>query len=246
MLRKILLPIIAIAALCPSPSMAAKDSSTKAPQPVIEAAGRIFPGGVDSITPAPIPGLYEVISEMTVLYVSLDGKFATEGDIIDLEEKKNLTENTRNHVRNNAINGIGEKSMIVFAPDKPRHTITVFTDVDCHYCRKLHKEVPTLNDAGITVRYLAFPRAGIPSDTYNKMVSIWCAEDPRKAMTDAKNGKTIPTKECANPIQEHLALGGKVGVRGTPAIILEDGTLLSGYLPASRLEKLLNKAFGKP
>lgn len=235
--------IVIIAALSPSASVVAKDSSTKAPSPVLQAVKRIFPLGVDSITHAPVQGLYEAVSGLAVIYISQDGKFAIEGNIFDVEKRENLTEKKKKHARSKAIDSIGQKSMIVFTPDNTRHAITVFTDVDCHYCRKLHNEVPALNKASIEVRYLAFPRAGVSSDTYNTMVSVWCANDHQKAMTDAKNGKTIPTKQCANPVEEHLALGGKIGVRGTPAIVLEDGTLVSGYLPASRLRDMLNKAF---
>lgn len=238
-----MISIIVTAALCPFTSVVAKDLSTKAPSPVLQAVERIFPAGVDSITRAPVQGLYEAASGLTVIYISQDGKFAIEGDIFDVDKKENLTEKKRNHARGDAIHGIEEKGMIAFTPDNTRHTITVFTDVDCHYCRKLHNEVPALNKAGIEVRYLAFPRAGVSSDTYNTMVSVWCAKDRQKAMTNAKSGKTVPAKKCANPVEEHLALGGKIGIRGTPAIVLEDGTLISGYLPASRLRGILEKTF---
>nr|VFJ46974.1 MAG: Thiol:disulfide interchange protein DsbC [Candidatus Kentron sp. FW]VFJ56178.1 MAG: Thiol:disulfide interchange protein DsbC [Candidatus Kentron sp. FW] len=242
MLKKTLLPIIAIAMLYPSISVAAKDSSIdRIPASVRQAVQRILPMGVDSITNAPIRGLYEVTSGMAVIYISQDGKFAIQGDIFELKGGKNLTEKKQNHARRQAIEAIGEDGMIVFAPSQTRHTITVFTDVDCHYCRKLHNEVPALKDAGIAVRYLAFPRAGPSSDTYETMVSVWCAKDRQKAMTDAKTGKTVPTRKCAHPIAEHFALGREIGVRGTPAIVLEDGTLISGYLPASQLQDMLEK-----
>nr|VFK22658.1 MAG: Thiol:disulfide interchange protein DsbC [Candidatus Kentron sp. MB]VFK32142.1 MAG: Thiol:disulfide interchange protein DsbC [Candidatus Kentron sp. MB]VFK74167.1 MAG: Thiol:disulfide interchange protein DsbC [Candidatus Kentron sp. MB] len=239
-LRKVLLPIFAIATLSPA-AVIAEDA--KAPEPVRQAAQRIFSAGVDSIAKAPIPGLYEVTSGMDILYVSQDGKFAIEGDIFQLEKGKDLTEQKRNHLRSIAIRNIGKEGMITFAPDTPRHTITVFTDVDCSYCRKLHTEVPQLNDAGIAVQYLAFPRAGIPSDTFDTMVSVWCADDRKKAMTDAKRGKAVPAKQCKNPVERHFALGKKIGIRGTPAILLQDGALISGYLPASRLQKILEKTF---
>nr|VFK81163.1 MAG: thiol:disulfide interchange protein DsbC [Candidatus Kentron sp. SD] len=241
MLRKYLFSVLAMSVLGSSASMAEKDFPLKPPAPVLQAAERIFAGGASSITPSPIPGLYETTSKMEILYISQDGKFAIQGDLVDLEKKENLTERRRNHARANAVDSLGEDSMIVFAPDDTRHTITVFTDVDCSYCRKLHGEVSELNSFGIAVRYLAFPRAGVPSGTYDTMVSVWCAKDRQKAMTDAKTGKAVPNKQCANPVEEHFALGAKVGIRGTPAIILEDGTLVSGYLPASRLRGIFEE-----
>nr|VFK59328.1 MAG: thiol:disulfide interchange protein DsbC [Candidatus Kentron sp. TUN]VFK67904.1 MAG: thiol:disulfide interchange protein DsbC [Candidatus Kentron sp. TUN] len=242
MLSKHLFPIIAITILCPSMLMAAKDSSTETPAPVLQTINRIFPTEVDSITKAPIQGLYEITSGSEIIYVSQDGKFAILGNIIDLERKENLTEKTQNRARSDAIKSIGEESMIVFASDNNiRHTITVFTDVDCGYCRKLHNEIPKLKDAGIKVRYLAFPRAGVGSNTYHTMVSVWCAEDRQKAMTEAKSGNAVPARQCANPVEEHLTLGRKIGIKGTPTIILEDDTLIPGYLPASRLQAMLEE-----
>nr|VFK13819.1 MAG: thiol:disulfide interchange protein DsbC [Candidatus Kentron sp. LFY] len=243
MLLKRLFSLIAIVALCPSISMAAKDPLPKIPAPVLQAVDRIFTTKPDSITRAPIQGLYEITSGLRIIYVSEDGKFAIQGDIFDIEEKKNLTEKKQNRARGNAIHSVEKEDMITFSPDNTRHTITVFTDVDCGYCRKLHNEVPKFNDAGIEVRYLAFPRAGVSSDTYDKMVSVWCAKDRQKAMTNAKNGKTIATKKCTNPVKEHFALGRKIGITGTPAIVLEDGTLVPGYLSASRLQGMLEKDF---
>ena len=122
--------------------------------------------------------------------------------------------------------------------------ITVFTDIDCGYCRKLHQEVPELNRLGIEVRYLAYPRAGLESESYDKIVSAWCADDQRLALTRAKTGKKIESRDCKNPVAQHFALGGAVGVTGTPSIIFEDGRLLPGYLPAERLAQQLGIASG--
>jgi thiol:disulfide interchange protein DsbC len=133
------------------------------------------------------------------------------------------------------LEALDESEMVVFAPENPQKTVTVFTDFDCTYCRKLHQEVPVLNELGIAVRYLAYPRAGVGSASYDKMVSAWCADDPNTALTDAKMGKAIPQKTCANPVAKQYRLGDDFGVTGTPALILEDGQLLPGYMPASAL-----------
>nr|VFJ66747.1 MAG: Thiol:disulfide interchange protein DsbC [Candidatus Kentron sp. DK] len=235
-------PIILSAMLASWLPLSVMGQDTATPQPVEKLAGDIFPHGVDSTGDTPIPGLFEIVSGTTVVYVSGNGRFVIEGDIFDLEDGKNLTEKKRNLARKEIIDSVDEKSLIVFAPDNARHTITVFTDVDCGYCRKLHKEVNLLNEAGIAVRYLGFPRAGPDSGTYGKMAAVWCAKDRKKAMTDAKNGKPVPASQCDHPLDEHLAIGRKIGVRGTPAILLEDGSLISGYLPAARLRKVLEKS----
>jgi thiol:disulfide interchange protein DsbC len=131
--------------------------------------------------------------------------------------------------------------MIVFSPASPKHTITVFTDIDCTYCRRLHNEVKQLNDLGVKVRYMAFPRAGAGSEPFSKAVSVWCAEDRQQAITDAKAGQPVPTKNCANPVQAQYEVGQTIGVRGTPAIILENGRMLPGYVPAPELVQQLDE-----
>ena len=129
--------------------------------------------------------------------------------------------------------------MIVFGPDDAKYTITAFTDVDCGYCRKLHSEMDKYNANGIRIRYMAYPRAGLNSESYNKMVSVWCADDRKAAMNIAKTGASIPPKTCDNPIAEQYALGQAMRIQGTPALILDDGDVLPGYVPADKLVKLL-------
>jgi len=129
--------------------------------------------------------------------------------------------------------------MIVYKAENEKAHITVFTDVDCVYCRMLHKEVSQLNDFGVTVRYLAYPRSGIGSESYQKMVSVWCSDDPKEWLSEAKLGKKIPENKCVNPVADQFSLGNEVGVRGTPSIVLGDGTFVPGYLPAVELVKRL-------
>ncbi len=195
---------------------------------------------VDEIGPAPIPGLYEVRVGPTLLYVSADGKFLIEGDIYDIEQKLNLTEAKRKGARAQAVEGLGEENMMVFSPENPKHTITVFTDIECGYCRKLHREMGQYNDAGIKIRYLMYPRAGVRSEAYTKAVSSWCADDPKAALTKAKQGQPIEERNCPNPILQHMAMGEALGVTGTPTIVLDDGEVIPGYVPAARLSRMLD------
>jgi len=198
---------------------------------------------VDSIPKTPISGLYEVTMGAQVTYVSGDGKYMVQGSLIDLSKNgEDLTAPRLDAARKRAVDKIGEENMVIFAPEKYDHTITVFTDIDCGYCRKLHREIADYEAEGIRVRYMFFPRAGVDSDSYKKAVSVWCSDDRRKALTDAKAGKKIKTKSCDNPVKDHMELGEMLGVRGTPTIMLDNGYLIPGYLPAKRLAAILKAA----
>ena len=193
---------------------------------------------IESITDGQIKGFYTLnLTGGTVLHITQDGQYFFTGDLYQVTESDlvNLTETSRNGKRKTLLDAMDESDMLVFAPEHVKRTVTVFTDVDCGYCRKLHNEVPAMNELGIAVRYLAYPRAGIGSPTYNTMVSVWCSDDPNAALTKAKAGETIPEKTCDNPVAKEYQLGGELGVNGTPALVLEDGTLLPGYLPADAL-----------
>ena len=206
------------------------------PQGLISKVEKIIPGiERRQITPSPLEGIFEVSLGMDIYYIDREGKYLFKGDLIELDSARNVTELRRGSSRLQAINRLDEKSMIVFSPKEPKYKVTVFTDVDCPYCRRLHSEVGELNKNGIAVRYLAFPRTGINSAGYDKMVSVWCSENPKKAMTDAKTGKKVAPKSCDNPVDEHFDLGQKFSIRGTPTIILENGEVIGGYLPAKRL-----------
>ena len=160
------------------------------------------------------------------------------GDLYELGDTEivNLAENGRIQKRKTIMANIPSSELVVFSPEgDTKAFINVFTDVDCTYCRKLHLEVPRLNELGVEVRYLAYPRAGIGSRSYDKIVSAWCSDDPQLAITTLKAGQSIPDATCNNPVAAQFELGGEVGVTGTPAIVLEDGRLLPGYLPAEEL-----------
>ena len=194
-----------------------------------------------SIRPVAVSGIYEVMYGPELFYMSGDGRYIFRGDILDLEDGSNLSEARRSEARIATIEKLGEDSMVVFAPKETKHTVSVFTDIDCPYCRKFHQEVPALTKAGVRVRYLAFPRAGVGSRGHQQAVSVWCAEDRETAMTDAKAGRDVPQKDCDNPVAKHYQAGRRVGITGTPAIVTDTGRILPGYMPADRLVRLLER-----
>ncbi len=197
----------------------------------------------DSIKPSPIAGLYEVVYGAQIFYVTKDGKYLVQGDILDVHGQRNLTEQRRAATRLAAINKVSEDKMIIFAPQAPqkvKHTITVFTDIDCGYCRKLHSEIGTYLKQGIRVRYMSYPRTGVNTPSYYKAVSVWCAKDRKAALTRAKLDEPIEQKTCNNPVKEEMQLGEEVGVSGTPTIITDTGRLLPGYVPAVHLAQILD------
>jgi len=188
-----------------------------------------------------VPGLYEVDAGATIWYITADGRFLIDGDVFDVDKRVNLSDAKREKARVKAINAIGEDQMIVFSPQgKADYTVSVFTDVDCGYCRKLHREIKQYTDAGIKIRYLSYPRAGVNSSAYKKAVAAWCADDRKAALTLAKQGQPIEMKTCANPVKKHMALGESLGLTGTPTLVLEDGQMIPGYVPASKLRQMLD------
>jgi len=210
------------------------------PEDVSKTLSSLVPGvAPTSVKASPLGDLYEVMYGPELLYLSKDGRYLFQGDIVDLQARRNLSEEARGAARLDALEGLGEDKMVVFAPEKTKHTVTVFTDIDCAYCVKFHQEVGELNKRGVKVRYLAFPRAGIGSSSYKKAVSVWCADDRQTAITNAKAGKKVAEKNCDAPVKEEYELGQRLGVSGTPSLILDDGRLVPGYLPASRLVQQL-------
>ena len=224
----------------PAPAATAKRPDTTHLQTVLKGEKP------DSITPSAIAGLYEVVLGGQVIYLSEDGQFAVQGEIVNLTSLDNLTENRRGQLRGKAIDALGEQNMVVFGPEGPvKHTVTVFTDIDCGYCRKLHTQIEAYNKEGIKVRYLWFPREGIDSESYKKAVAVWCADDRRAAMTKAKRGENIELKSCDNPVKREYELGQKLGVRGTPSIILESGDMIPGYVSPTQLAEMLAEVKSK-
>lgn len=213
------------------------------PDKLIRAAiGKVLPGiPIDEITPSPLAGVSEVIIGAKLFYVSDDGKYLMQGNLLELATRTDLSEQRLQSIRLGMIKDVKQADMIVFPAKNQRHVITVFTDIDCGYCRKLHAEIKQYNDLGITVQYLMFPRSGPDTPSYDKAVSVWCSKDRQDALTRAKAGETLAKADCDNPIRAQYDIGQQIGVRGTPAILMEDGMLLPGYMPALKLANELKK-----
>ena len=247
-----------VAAACAQSQPAAKPVGKPAARPVAAAARpaaapgdaairaaiqKAVPGAViDSIKASPIPGFREVAIGGKVVYVSADGRYLVQGSLVELATRENLTSVSEGALRRGQLDAVPRNRRIVFSPPNPKYRVTVFTDIDCGYCRKLHAQINDYMKAGISVEYLFFPRAGIGSESFNKAVSVWCAADQRKALTDAKLDKPVPKRTCTNPVTMDYALGQRVGVDGTPAIFAADGTQLGGYVPPEELVARLDRA----
>ena len=194
-----------------------------------------------AISETPIEGVLMVQVSGDIVYATADGKYLIQGRVIDMETREDITEGAKSEIRKELMVDIDQESQIVFAPEEPSYELTVFTDIDCGYCRKLHAQVPEYNENGISIRYMAFPRAGIGSRSYEKAVTVWCADDPQGAMTSAKAGEEMAPVQCDNPVAEQYQLGQAMGVSGTPALLTADGQLIPGYVPPSQLRERLDR-----
>lgn len=197
---------------------------------------------IDKVEPAPLAGYRQVIVGGQMVYVSDDGKFLLQGALYDTQTHRDLTAARLAVQSKQKVDAVPAAKRIVFAPSaKPKYTVTVFTDLDCGYCRKLHSQIAEYNKLGIEVDYLFFPRSGIGSPSYDKAVSVWCAKDRKAAFTAAKAGVNPAPLKCENPVAEEFTLGTQIGVDGTPTIFAPDGSKLGGYMPpADLLAKLEN------
>jgi thiol:disulfide interchange protein DsbC len=196
---------------------------------------------IDQVGAAPLPGFQEVLVGGQTLYVSNDGKYMLQGALYDVVAKKNLGEASMAKLRRKLLQSIPASDRIVFAPPNPKYTVTVFTDVECGYCRKMHSQIADYNRRGIAVEYVAFPRAGLGSDDFRKMVAVWCAANPKQALTDAKNDRPVPYRNCKNPVTMEYDIGQRVGLTGTPMVLTSDGTELGGYMPPDVMRQELDK-----
>jgi len=213
------------------------------PQMVQDRAAELIPDRLpDSVVATPVAGLYEVTFGTQVVYLFEDGQHLLSGDLIDLDRGTNLTEDARKAGRKAVINGLDEAGMVVFSPSETISSITVFTDTECGYCVRLHNEIDQLLAAGVEVRYLGYPRAGVQSPSFDTLVSVWCSDDPQQAMTDAKSGRTVEPRSCKTDIARHMEAAEGVGVRGTPTIVLQDGKTIPGYVPAGELIPMAHAA----
>lgn len=215
-------------------------TSTEATAKVLsDVLAKTFKSPPDSIAESQIPGLYQVMYGTEVVYLSADAKYFISGDLLNLQTRENLSEVAQRSVRKKMVDD-AKTTAVTFKAKDEKHVLKVFTDIDCGYCAKLHREMDQINAKGITVEYLAFPRAGLGSPSYDKIVSVWCAEDQQGAMTKSKGRQPIEAKKCTNPVKQQYELGQALGVNGTPALLTESGQLIPGYMPADRLAAMLD------
>jgi len=195
---------------------------------------------VTSVQPSPIPGLLQMSVGADLYYVSEDGKYFIMGDIFGLESRENITEVARSSTRAGYLKEAGEGDGIIFPAENEQYVVTVFTDVDCGYCRKLHREIAGYNELGISVRYLFFPRSGPGTDSWAKADAVWCSDSRNDALTAAKSGVVVEAEDCgATPVAKHYKLGKDLGIVGTPAIFTSGGQLISGYHSPDDLLEIL-------
>jgi thiol:disulfide interchange protein DsbC len=198
------------------------------------------------VTASPVDGWYTVQKGSIVAYVSGDGRYLLQGDLIDLDQGVNLSELTRNDVRRELVASLKDDESILFSPADAKHSVTIFTDIDCTYCRKLHSQIDEYMSQGIAVRYVLYPRNGRRSHAWTTSENVWCSNDRNGALTAAKLDREFETSSCdASMIARHYQLGQDVGLTGTPAIVTEDGTLIGGYVPPDALSARLEQASAK-
>ena len=231
---------LSIALLIAAPLVAVADDAEELETVRAKVSGLFKEIGPNDIFKSPIDGWYTVRKGAVVAYISADGRYLLQGDIIDLDEQVNITETSRNQARTEMLAAVPRDQMIVFSPEEVKHSVSVFTDIDCTYCRRLHSQIDDYLAEGIEIRYLLYPRSGPESPSWTKAEHVWCADDRNNALTLAKLDKSFDSSDCdSSAISTHYAMGQDIGLRGTPAIVLEDGTLVSGYLPPERLSEAL-------
>jgi thiol:disulfide interchange protein DsbC len=234
----------ATGAAAPAPAATAAPAVT-ASDPRVAIAAKMQGVKPEDLHATPIAGIYELLRGTDAAYVTADGKYAILGDLYENGTTNDLTENRRRDQRLKMLAEIPEAQMVVFGPENAKHTITVFTDMDCAYCRQLHSQITDYNKLGIKVRYIAYPRSGPNTASWSKAEQVWCAADRKTALTDAKLGKTLSDKVCANnPVAKEYALGQQFNLTGTPTIILGNGELVPGYMPPADLAKELKDVAG--
>ena len=233
----------AVAAAASGQLAPAAAAAGEAPAPVRAALEGLFPGlAPDLVRPAPFPGFQEVVIGGGVFYVSDDGRQLIQGRLFDVASRTELSAAPLAQVATGILAGIPASERIVFAPPNPRFTVTVFTDIDCGYCRRMHLQIAEYNALGIAVEYLFYPRAGLGSEAHQQAVAVWCSADRRDALTRAKAGVVLPAATCDNPIAHTYEVGRRVGLQGTPAVFGPDGRQLGGYLEPAALLRALEGA----
>lgn len=196
----------------------------------------------EDVNPSPVDGWYTIHRGSVIAYVSANGRYLLQGDLIDLDQNVNLSEAVRNNTRRDLMSAIPDDEVITFSPAEVKYSVSIFTDVDCTYCRRLHSQIDEYLAYGIEVRYLMYPRNGPSSPAWATAQEVWCSNDRNSALTAAKADRNFASTNCdASIVEHHYQLGQEVGLSGTPAIVLNDGTLISGYLPPDQLKARLDQ-----
>ena len=197
----------------------------------------------EDVAYSPIAGLYEVTMGGMIVYVSGDGRHLLSGNVYDLDTQVNLTSARRSAVRAKALAAAAEDQMIIFGPASAKMTVTVFTDIDCGFCRRFHNQIAEINKAGVRVRYLMFPRTGPGTESWRKAEAVWCSKDRRDALTRAKKGEDLKTKSCADAesIKTQWGFGEDLGVEGTPAIFTQTGDYIGGFMTPDQLVQTIQE-----
>lgn len=196
----------------------------------------------EDIRPTPVAGVFEVRRGADIVYMSGDGQYVFTGDLYNVPSRNNLTEAHRRLLRQKLIDSIPESQMVIFSPPDPKYTITVFTDVDCAYCRELHRQIADYNRLGIRVRYIFYPRTGPNTESWHKAEQVWCSADRKAALTRAKLGQALDARLCADtPVAREYELGRAIGLEGTPGIVASNGAMVGGYLPPATLVSQLEQ-----
>ena len=210
---------------------------------VLQALLEVFPGATDYVLDdSLVDGLYAVSIGSEVIYISKDGKFLIRGEIFDLQNSVNITEEKRILGRLDVMQGMDENTMIIYEPDQIKHTVTIFTDIDCGYCRKFHQQIDDYLDLGIRVRYLSFPRTGPNTESWEKADAVWCRKDRTDSLDLANQGKKVSADTCpGSPVEAHYNLGSVFNISGTPTIVTDKGKIIVGYLPPQSLLVRLNE-----
>ena len=227
-----------------APEVAAVDTSAVPAEYayVVEA----LPGvAITDVRKSPVPGLLEVMVGSDVYYISEDGKYFVQGEVVELATRVNVTDKARSAARAVYMENFSAATAVTFAAEEEKYKVLVFTDIDCPYCRKLHREISEYNDLGITVQYLMFPRSGPNTDSWAKAEAVLCSESRQDALTASKNGEEVDAEACATQaVAEHYKLGKDLGIGGTPAIFTEQGGLIVGYREADVLLSMLEEEAG--
>jgi len=237
-----LIPVLLLAALLP---LSVSSQPAPAAQPVdprVDLAAKIPGAKPEDLRATPIPGIFELSHGADISYVTADAKYIFSGDLYRVApggDFPNLSDERRRELRVKLVAAVPESEMIIFGPKNPKYTITVFTDVDCPWCRRLHSQMADYNRLGIRVRYMAWPRTAPKSESWLKAESVWCAKNRADALAKAIGGDRIAAASCQDPVQRHHDLGRQLGVTGTPGIVLADGELVPGYVPPDELAQHL-------